>query len=330
MTFNLPALRHRSATGQERISPVSCTAVALTFVLAAIGVIASIVTQFTLASLPNIILVVIGVAVLDVVSQFAPPTRLVETVQTALYGVLYLATTIVCGVLAAYALQRLALPLQDQLLQSADRALGFDWSAYARWVDRHSVVQAMSHMAYDSILAQTILPLVVFTLADRRSELRAYLLAFAIAFTLTIILSALMPAAGPIAFVDRATFEILHFTGATPLDHLARLRAAGPLVMDDAPGGIATFPSFHATIAVLTPLTLRGFPRIFVVLLVLDAVMLCGTLTEGAHYFTDVLAGAGMALFAHAAAKRIIRIEDRAWQPRHGRALSGKGVVQAA
>ncbi len=85
------------------------------------------------------------------------------------------------------------------------------------------------------------------------------------------------------------------------------------MVLRDDPGGIATFPSFHATIAILTPLTLRGYPRIFVALVVLDAAMLAGTVTEGAHYFVDILAGSCMAFFAHSLAKHIIRLEDRSF-----------------
>ena len=90
-----------------------------------------------------------------------------------------------------------------------------------------------------------------------------------------------------------------------------RLREAGPLIMGDNPGGIATFPSFHATIAIMTPLSLRSYPRIFVALLFLDAAMLCGTVTEGAHYFVDILAGTWMAFFAYAMATRIVVLEDR-------------------
>src|SRR5262249_28055347 len=107
------------------------------------------------------------------------------------------------------------------------------------------------------------------------------------------------------------SFEILKFTGATPVDHLTRLRAAGPLIFTDAPGGIATFPSFHTTVAILIPLTLRRYHRIFIVLLVLDAAMLGGTLTEGAHYYIDVIAGGAMAFFAHALARRILRADAR-------------------
>ena len=213
-------------------------------------------------------------------------------------------------------MRRFALPLQDQNLASVDMALDLKWFDYAHWVDRHFVIQSIFHLAYNTILAQIALPLVVLAFSNRLREVREYLLAFALAFTITIVVSALMPAAGPIASVDPATFHILQFTGATPLDHLMRLREAGPLILNDVPGGIATFPSFHATIAILTPLTLRSYPRIFVALLILDAAMLGGTVTEGAHYFSDILAGSCMAFFAHSLAKRIIKVEDRSFHRR--------------
>jgi membrane-associated phospholipid phosphatase len=314
MSFTLLARRYRGTIIQSRVSPISRSATILTFALMAIGLVSSIATKFTLTSLPNIMWLVVYVVVLDVLSQFAPQTRIVEAVRTLLYGVLYLVITILCGVLAAYAIQRFAFPLQDQFLARVDLAVGLNWSDFAHWVDRHAVIQRVLHFAYDTLKAQIALPLVVLAFSNRISEVRVYLLAFGIAFIATIVVSALMPAAGPIVFVDRSTFNILQFTGATPLDHLSRLREAGPLILNEAPGGIATFPSFHATIAILTPLMLRGYPRILIPLLFLNAAMLVGTVTEGAHYFCDVLAGSCMALFAYALATRIIRIEDRSSQ----------------
>ena len=44
--------------------------------------------------------------------------------------------------------------------------------------------------------------------------------------------------------------------------------------------------------------------------------MLAGTITEGAHYFTDLFAGTAMAFFAYALANRIIALEDRSFQYR--------------
>jgi len=330
MGFNVVAPERRGTDTAPRISPVSFSAGFLTLGLAAIGLFSSIATQFNLASLPNIVLLVVGIVILDVLSQRARQTRMVAALQTILYGLLYLATTCVYGILAAYALQRFAFPLQDHLLASADHALGLSWPDYAHWVDRHAAVQALLKFSYNTIFLQIALPLVVLALADQLTEIRIYFVALAIAFVSTIIISALLPAAGPVAFVDRASFEILRFTGATPFDHLMRLREAGPLVMTDPPGGIGTFPSFHATVAVMTLLTLRHHRRIFAGLLFLNTAMLAGTVTEGAHYFSDVLAGICMAFLAYALATWIIGIEDRAFAQRAARTIDTEPAVQAA
>jgi membrane-associated phospholipid phosphatase len=311
MKLSLLEHKYRGVIIQSRASAISRSATSLTFLLVGIGLASSIATKFTFTSLPNILPLVVYVLVLDVLSQFAPQTRIVEAARTLLYGALYLIITVLSGVLAAYAMQRFAFPLRDQLFANIDVTLGLSWSDFAHWVDSRPAVQCFFHFAYDTIKLQIALPLVVLALTNRLDKLRIYLLAFTLAFILTIFVSALLPAAGPIIFVDRASFNILQFTGATPLDHLMRLREAGPLVMTNSPGGIATFPSFHATVAVLTPLTLRSYRPIFVALLVLNAAMLAATVTEGAHYFIDVFAGSCMAFFAHGLAKRIIRLEDR-------------------
>jgi membrane-associated phospholipid phosphatase len=307
----------------RRISPVSCAACLVTVWLLAIGIVASLSTHFMLASLPNIVLLIIGILILDVLLlQFAPRIRIVEAVQSLLYGVLYLAITSVCAVLAAYSLQRLAFPLRDQTLQAADLAIGFDWLAYAHWVDRHPLVQSVFHAAYYSIWPQTFLPLVVFVFTRRIREARVYLLTFSMALTATLFVSALLPAVGPIVFFDRTTFDVLRFTGATPLDQLARLRETGPLIQTAFPGGIATFPSFHATMATLTPLALRRDRRFFIPLLVLNALMLASTLSEGAHYLIDVIAGTAMAFLAYAVARWVIAMEGGLFA-RGSRRMSG-------
>jgi len=329
MNFGPLARAFDGAVVQSRVSPIPLAALLLTFALATVGLVASLATKFVFTALPNIILLVAAVVVMDVVSRFAPRSRTAEALRTIVYGLLYLVTTILCGIVAAYAMQRFAFPLQDDFLARADLALGLNWADFVSWVDRHLSVQRLFHFAYHTISIQIALPLVVLAFARRLDDVRVYLLAFAIAFIVTIFVSALMPAAGPIVFVDRASFAILKFTGATPLDHLARLRAPGPLIFTDPPGGIATFPSFHTTVAVLTPLTLRRHHRIFVVLIVLDAAMLGGTLTEGAHYYVDVLAGGGMAFFAHALAKRIVAREGLARRPDHPPA-PGEPTVAAA
>jgi hypothetical protein len=291
---------------QNRTSPISREAAILTLVLAALALTLAMWTQLKFTALPNMLPLTLGVLVLDIISQFAPQTPIVRAVQSMLFGVLYLAISCFCGILAAYATQRFSLPLQDQFFERTDLALGVNWFDVAHWVDDRPVIHEILKLAYGTMSAQIALPVVVLAFLGNTDEVRKYLLSFVIALTVTIAISALLPAAGPIALVDRAAFHVMQFTGATPVDHLMLLRSAGSLIINDRLAGIATFPSFHATIAVLTPLTLRRYRGIFFVLLVLDAAMLCGTITEGAHYATDVLAGCCLTFAAYFLANRVI------------------------
>ena len=301
------------AIAQVRPSPVSRSAAILTIALAIAGPVIAIGTDLSFTTLPNIVLLIVGVMLVDILSRFAPQTRTIVTVQTLLFGILSLAITCFCAVVAAYASQRFGLPLRDQFFANVDAALGLNWLDFVRWIDKHPIIQQIFHAAYASLSAQVALPVIILAFLNRLNEVRVYVLAFTLALTLTITISALLPAAGPIVGIDLTTFNVMRFTGATPVEHLVRLREAGPLVLTDAPGGIATFPSFHATVAVLVPLTLRRYTGLLVVLLMLDAAMLGGTITEGAHYFCDTIAGIAMAFFAFTLAKRIIAAEDRIW-----------------
>ena len=266
---------------QYRTSTISREAAILTLVLAALALTIAMWTQLKFAALPSMMPLTVGVLVLDILSQFAPQTPTVRAVQSMLFGVLYLAITCFCGVLAAYATQRFSLPLQDQFFERTDLALGVNWFDVVHWVDDRPVIHEILKLAYGTMSAQIALPVVVLAFLDNTDEVRKYLLSFVIALTVTIAISALLPAASPIALVDRTTFHVMQFTGATPIDHLMDLRSAGSLIINDRLGGIATFPSFHATIAVLIPLMLRRYRGIFFVLLVLDAAMLCSRITEG-------------------------------------------------
>ncbi len=268
-------------------------------------------TQLKFTALPNLMPLIAGVLVLDVLSQFTLQTRTVGAVQSMLFGVLYLAITCFCAILAAYAAQRFSLPLQDQFFVRTDLALGVNWFDVVHWVDDRPVIHEVLKLAYGTMSAQIALPVMVLAFLGDTDDVRKYLLSFVIALTVTIAISTLLPAAGPIALVDRATFQVMQFTGATPVDHLMQLRSVGALIINDRLAGIATFPSFHATIAVLTPLTLRRFRGIFFVLLALDAAMLFSTITEGAHYATDVLGGTCIAFAAYFLANRVLGAKDR-------------------
>jgi membrane-associated phospholipid phosphatase len=277
-----------------------------TLAMAVLALVISLTTGLGYAALPIIAPLVLSVLVLDILCQLAPQTRIVAGVHMIIHGVLYLAVTSYCGVLAAYALQRLDFPLQDHLFAIADRALGIEWFPFVHWVDGSAALHTILMYAYRTISFQIALPLLVLSFANRMGELRVYLLSYGVALLVTVLIAAFVPANSPIALVDRASFAHMEFTGATPLEHLHLLRNAGPIVIAGAPAGIITFPSFHATVALLTPIVLRQYRGLLVALLVLDAAMLVGTVTEGAHYAVDVLAGGVIALGAYLFALNVL------------------------
>jgi hypothetical protein len=306
--------RHRGVILQSHDSAIAGPTGFLVIGLVAAAAILPALTNFTIPILPNIIPLVACVVVIDFASQFAPRTRIVQSVQMLLFGILCLVITCLSSVIVAYASQRFAFPLQDRLFENADAALGLNWLKVVHWADGHPDIPKAFRMAYDGMSLQIGLPVIVLALANRLGDVRAYLLAFVLTLVVTIVISMLLPAGGPIISADLGTFNNLRFTGATPIHHLMLLREPGPLVLNDAPGGIATFPSFHAAIAVLTPLTLRRYRPLFLVLLLVDGAMLCGTITEGAHYFSDVLAGGALAISAHLLAQRMVGMNG---QTRH-------------
>ncbi|HEX5213098.1 MAG TPA: phosphatase PAP2 family protein [Pseudolabrys sp.] len=276
-----------------------------------IGLGISLGTQLTFAALPNIWPLMLGVVAWEMLSHFAPQSRVSRTGRFIVYGFLFLVLTCIFAVIAAYAVQRLVLPLQDKLFTDADAALGMHWFAIAYWVDAHPAIATILSWAYFSMSWQIALPLFVLAAVDRLSEVRVYLLAIAIALVVTTIVSGLLPAESPIALVERSMFRVLRFTGATPIEHLMRLRTAAPLRLTEGLGGIVSFPSFHATVAWLTPLMLRRYRYLLGPLIVVDALMLCATVTEGAHYGTDVIAGSLVAFVAYALARRLLKAEAR-------------------
>ncbi|HVV39813.1 MAG TPA: phosphatase PAP2 family protein [Nitrobacter sp.] len=189
--------------------------------------------------------------------------------------------------------------------------MGLDWLTWVRWVDRHPAIGGLLAAAYHTMPGQIALPVIVLAVVNRIEDLWIYLVSFALALLVTTIIGALLPALSHIAFVDRANFESLRFSGATPVDHLIALRASGPVLLRGNLGSILSFPSFHATVAVLTPLMLMRYRYIVIPLAVLDLVMFCSTVTEGAHYGCDAIAGGCVAVIAHASVRRTMRRLDQ-------------------
>jgi membrane-associated phospholipid phosphatase len=76
-------------------------------------------------------------------------------------------------------------------------------------------------------------------------------------------------------------------------------------------GGIVTFPSFHATSAVLFAWALWAVRWLRPFALLVNGAMLAATPLNGGHYFIDVIAGVVIAVLSIVAARRIGQVIAR-------------------
>lgn len=200
------------------------------------------------------------------------------------------------------------LPMRDGSLAYLDRALGLDWHAYFSFIyERPRLIAAM-------VLGYNIIGLPVFGIpvllgATRNyRRLQEFTLAFALALIATTVISVLVPAIGTFGQLGiKPDPSIL-----TPGGYLDTLRDL-PLVRDGSLraldirklAGIITFPSFHASAAVLYLWAVWRVWWMRPIALIASVTMLIATPIGGGHYFVDVFAGMAVAVLAIVAARRI-------------------------
>jgi hypothetical protein len=200
------------------------------------------------------------------------------------------------------------LPLQDSTLAYWDQHLGLDWAAYYQFVTGRPMLVPYACLSYALISWFAIGVPVVLGLAQDYVRLQQFTMACILTFCATAIISTFIPAFGTYHQYALPT----EFSGFRASGYLQQMEYL-PLVRDGALrvlnvprlGGIITFPSFHASVAVLA---LWGFWSIWWMrpfALMSSVGMLLATPLFGGHYFVDVFAGAALAALAIAIAKSV-------------------------
>jgi hypothetical protein len=256
-----------------------------------------------------VVLLLIAAACLGTVKS-DPPLR-----GMALASAFLIAFTVPVAVLHFLA-AGLGLPLVDGALTRLEAALGFDWPAYVAFLARHPTLSWWLALAYHSSGPQVGVVVIALSATRRLGRLWSFARLFAGTLLCVIVLAALLPALGPYAtYAPRIVpAEPLETVGALwHLEPVARLRAGtfDTLALGDL-RGLATFPSFHVCLAILTAWALAPLPGLGILALLLNAAVIVATIGAGGHYLPDVLAGALLAGTALA-----VRARAR------GRAMSG-------
>ena len=203
------------------------------------------------------------------------------------------------------------LPMQDASLLAVDRALGFDWGAYVRYVDDHPGCRLRELRRRHDQLAGVCHP-AVLAATHRYRRIEEFAFAFGLALIVTTIISGLVPAIGVFQQIGLDPIGIKHLNLERYLDQLRDLPPTrdGALRHRDLLnlGGIVTFPSFHAASAVLYAWALWPVRWMRPIVVLAFTAMLAATPINGGHYLIDIIAGNAIAVLADRRARRSGRI----------------------
>lgn len=291
----------------DRFNVLPFPAILTTFVLAATSYFFAIATRLEPPPFPNLGPFLLSLIPLDLYCRYATQNLVTRAAPRIFYAIFFIALTCLIGIYASYSTQRLALPLQDNLYAAMDRALGVDLVSFLKWVDERPLLAYIFGSVYATMGMQIMTPIILLGALERDAELRNYITAFPLALAITIVVAALIPSTGAVWLSEHAHFNLLRFTGGTPVEHLRKLRMAGPYVIgENGIGGLLAFPSFHVASAMTATLSLRSIKPLFYGLLFLNIGLIVGTVTEGGHYAVDSIGGIATALAACWLAKKIL------------------------
>lgn len=192
-----------------------------------------------------------------------------------------------------------AMPLQDSLLDAMDHALGLDWRTLLQRMNEWPALFAFLRPIYLSLMVQMTLAVLCLAFSGRLVRLRVYTLAFIFAALATIAVSALLPAAGAWPHYGLTAVDSPHIVPSvqTSWPVFFGLRDGSlRLLVGAGSEGIITFPSLHATLAVILIIALWPIALLRWPVFGLNMLMLAATPIDGSHYFIDVFAGIALAV----------------------------------
>ena len=197
-------------------------------------------------------------------------------------------------------------PLQDAGFAHFDQWLGLDWKGYYDFVIARPALIPYAYFAYAMIGVPTFGVPAVLGLSGNYIRLQQFVLACTLTAAVTVLVSALLPAIGTYQQYGIAADTSIFKAGGylVQVNEIPAVRDGSLRVLSfETLTGIITFPSFHAAAAVLALWAFWGVWWVRPFALMAYIGMLLATPLVGGHYFIDVFAGCGVAIFAIAAAK---------------------------
>lgn len=198
-----------------------------------------------------------------------------------------------------------AFPFADAGFAAADQALGLDWVAYVKWMDRHPVVSMLAQWSYDSIFHQPGWIIVVLVLVRQTERVYGLIAMMVVALTATSAVALFLPALGPYQYFNLSAADHPNLALTPDSDWMVPITWLRAAVFDTpAPPlsvGLISFPSYHAATAILYIWAAWRTPWLKWIVLGVNIAMLLATPVHGSHYFIDIIAGGAVAAVTIAA-----------------------------
>jgi membrane-associated phospholipid phosphatase len=200
----------------------------------------------------------------------------------------------VSAIALSYTVIRSDLPLIDRQLDLLDKALGFDWQAYAYYIIHSPTRLEWAHYFYGALETQLLFVTLVSVLFLKFREYQTFLIAFLVSALITIVLSGIFPAYGAFSYygiMDEMDAALRIKSGHGHVAQLEAIRAGLPFDPTVDLRGVITFPSFHACGGFLLAWLFWQIPYVRILMVPLNFMMILVTPLLGAHYLSDVIAG---------------------------------------
>ncbi len=190
----------------------------------------------------------------------------------------------------------------DAALAAIDRGIGVNWPAMMSVAADHPVFNAVLKAAYESMLPQIAVLVVVLGIWGKSEQAYSFCIAVATGALICIATFTIMPAFGAFS-VYTLPADVTHRLNVLLDAHYARdligLLAHGPgHISVAAMKGLIGFPSYHAVLALLVIWYARELPVIRWFALGLNVLVLISTPIQGGHHVIDVIGGVAVTAVA--------------------------------
>ena len=208
-------------------------------------------------------------------------------------------------------------PFVDDRLAAADRALGFDWPAFAHFIVHSPTLTNCVIFVYNSFAWQPFLMIGGLFAARRESRAWQAVTAGAVSALLTAVIYPFTPAVGAYIHYGLNPVEFARFAAGWefgPVLTAIKVDGARSLTEQMIFTGYVSFPSYHAAVATIFAWALWPFRKARIFFVPLNIAVIVSATVGGGHYFVDVIAGVVVAAVAITCAKRVVP-DERANQP---------------